>query len=112
VSSEQAQPSPLVAQARDTASAVDEHLAGGELAIALSAVDTLVAAAARLFTACSDAQLDPALSADSLSPTQALTLVAALLRTHNINAFDLALWLSHTEEHVASATSSTTTEDQ
>jgi hypothetical protein len=102
VNSEEARPPAVVAQARDTASAVDEYLAGEDLASALPAVDTLVAAAARLFTACSEAQLDPVLSADSLSPTEALTLVGALLRTHNINAFDLALWLSHTEPRASS----------
>jgi hypothetical protein len=96
VSSEPPLPATLVAEVRSAVAAVDEYVARGDLSFALPVIDSLVTAAARLLTACSDAQLDPALSAESLAPTEALTLVGALLRTHDINAFDLALWLSHT----------------
>jgi len=84
----------------------------GDLAAATPAVGGLVDAAVRLFAACHEAGATPALTADGVAPTEALTLIGALLRAHDINAFDLALWLSHTESGSPSTTVPNHSEDR
>lgn len=58
-------------------------------------IDLLVAAVIRLFRIHAEESGSTTLSGTSNSVTDALTLVTAILQAHDINSFDLALWMSH-----------------
>ncbi len=73
---------------------IDAGLADG----AIAALDpgtarTLVAAAARAYAAAAEEGAAPPSGTD-LTPTDAVVLATAVLRAHDLNPFDLALWFS------------------
>ena len=58
-------------------------------------VAQLLAAAARLYTACSAHPYDPvALRELALTPTDACTVAAALLRSQSLSPFEFSIWFS------------------
>jgi hypothetical protein len=56
---------------------------------------SLVSSITRLYAACSDraGYEIPAID-ETVSPTDAVALACALIRAHNLNPFDLAIWYS------------------
>lgn len=54
---------------------------------------TLVSTAARTWAAAAEEGAEPPSGTD-LSPTDAVVLATAVLRAHDLNPFDLALWFS------------------
>lgn len=77
-------------------SAVDRALeTRSEAELEAADVAQMIASTVRLYFARSEAGVVQPLDPTAVSATEALTLVGALLTSQNINAFDLALWLSH-----------------
>jgi hypothetical protein len=87
----------LAQEVRRTLAAVDAAVASPAGAdIAPDTVRDLVTAAIRLFYMRAADQRGFAPGPEIVSPSEALTLVSALLGEHDISTFDLALWLSRT----------------
>ncbi len=79
---------------RELAAEIDAGLGDG----AIAALDpgtarALVSAAARAYAAAAEEGAEPPSSTD-LTPTDAVVLATAVLRAHDLNPFDLALWFS------------------
>ena len=56
---------------------------------------SLVSSITRLYAACSDrAGYEIRATDETVSPTDAVALACALIRAHNLNPFDLAIWYS------------------
>jgi hypothetical protein len=56
---------------------------------------SLVSSVTRLYAACSDrAGYEIRAIDETVSPTDAVALACALIRAHNLNPFDLAIWYS------------------
>lgn len=75
------------------------HLsAGGSATVNSDALSRAVGDLAKLYLACQEASGQiPALSPDDVSSTEAVALIAGLMRAQNLNTFDLALWLSRAQ---------------
>ena len=73
---------------------VDAGLGDGAIAaLGPGTARTLVSAAARAYAAAAEEGAEPPSSTD-LTPTDAVVLATAVLRAHDLNPFDLALWFS------------------
>lgn len=76
---------------------VDETGRGStQLEVTPETVDVLVTATVRLYYLVAGEDETYVPDPRSVSPTEALTLVTALLDAHDIGTFDLALWLNRT----------------
>lgn len=84
-----------VQAASQVLAAVDSFVSEPAPAADHTAVSQVVVAAARLLTVAHELTPEAGLNADSISATEALTLISALMRAHKINPFDLALWIAH-----------------
>jgi len=59
----------------------------------------LVASVIRLYAAAREHGVVTGVQSTDTSTTEALVLVSDVLEAHDINTFDLALWLSHAGRH-------------
>jgi len=90
---------PLAHDVSEILATVDAVVASGAAeAVAPETVRDLTTAAVRLFYARAADLRGFAPGPDAVSPSEALTLVAALLAEHDVSTFDLALWLSRTSQ--------------
>lgn len=87
--------SALVAQLSER---IEETVKAGEVADVLREdVTALVSGAVKLYaTSAEEAESDVPVIDATVSTTEAMVVACALLRAHNLNAFDLALWFSRT----------------
>jgi hypothetical protein len=86
----------LESAAREAATAADELLAADSTAaVSDQAVQELLAAGTRLFARKVEQErryFAPLSAPDAVTPTEAATMVTELLRTVNLNLFDLSMW--------------------
>ncbi|HEV3482930.1 MAG TPA: hypothetical protein VGR97_11465, partial [Candidatus Acidoferrales bacterium] len=87
--------SALVAQLSER---IEETVKAGEVADVLREdVTALVSGAVKLYaTSAEEAESDVPVIDATVSTTEAMVVACALLRAHNLNPFDLALWFSRT----------------
>jgi len=87
--------SALVAQLSET---IEETVKAGEVAdVPRPDVTVLVSGAVKLYAASAEeAESDVPVIDATVSTTEAMVVACALLRAHNLNPFDLALWFSRT----------------
>jgi hypothetical protein len=86
----------LEAAAREAAAMADELLAADAVAgVSDQAVQELLAAGTRLFARKVELErryFAPVSASDAVTPTEAAIMVTELLRTVNLNLFDLSMW--------------------
>ncbi|MFP5070531.1 hypothetical protein ACLFMI_12790 [Pseudonocardia nantongensis] len=81
----------------ELAAEIDAGLGDGAIAaLDRSTARALVAAAARGYTVAAEEGAEPPAAGD-LTPTDAVVLATAVLRAHDLNPFDLALWFSRSD---------------
>ena len=87
--------SALVAQLNER---IEETVKAGEVAdVPPPDVTALVSGAVKLYaTSAEEAESDVPVIDATVSTTDAMVVACALLRAHNLNPFDLALWFSRT----------------
>ena len=87
--------SALVAQLSER---IEETVKAGEVAdVPREDVTALVSGAVKLYaTSAEEAESDVPVIDATVSTTEAMVVACALLRAHNLNPFDLALWFSRT----------------
>ena len=87
--------SALVAQLSER---IEETVKAGEVAdVPRADVTALVSGAVKLYaTSAEEAESDVPVIDTTISTTEAMVVACALLRAHNLNPFDLALWFSRT----------------
>lgn len=79
------------------AAEVDAGLGDGAIAaLAPGTARALVGAAARGYAVAAEEGAEPP-GAGDLTPTDAVVLATAVLRAHDLNPFDLALWFSRSD---------------
>lgn len=85
--------SALVAQLSER---IEETVKAGEVAdVPREDVTALVSGAVKLYaTSAEEAESDVPVIDATVSTTEAMVVACALLRAHNLNPFDLALWFS------------------
>ena|SRR5690242_5553650 len=87
--------SALVAQLSET---IEETVKAGEVAeVPQEDVTVLVSGAVKLYaTSAEETESQAPVIDATVSTTEAMVVACALLRAHNLNPFDLALWFSRT----------------
>jgi hypothetical protein len=87
--------SALIAQLTER---IEETVKAGEVAhVPPEDVTALVSGAVKLYaTSAEETETDVPVIDSTVSTTQAMVVACALLRAHNLNPFDLALWFSRT----------------
>jgi hypothetical protein len=75
--------------------AVSAAARGARTELTSNQLSTAVGSIAQLFAACAlRAGRTDLISSEDMSTTEAVTLIEGLMAAQNLNAFDLALWLS------------------
>lgn len=80
-------------------SIIESIQSGAPAALSSTALSTLISDAAVLYAA--SASLSgylPALESRTCSSTDAVILISALMKSQNLNTFDLALWLARLDQ--------------
>jgi hypothetical protein len=81
----------------DTACAASRRLADGGEDLATGAVSELLTAAVRLYALASERRHEGIGGAELIvTPTEAVTVAAALLRSQQLTPFEFAIWFSNT----------------
>jgi len=76
---------------------IEQHLDAGEVdGVAASDITKLVTSAVKLYAAAVEENTrDVPVIDGTVSTTEAIVMACALMRAHQLNPFDLALWFSH-----------------
>ncbi len=88
----------LPALVRSLHNEIDQTIQNGELSrVAVEDVTSLATSAVRLYAAVAEElEREIPVTDSTISTTEAMVVACALLRSQNLNPFDLALWFSRT----------------